>query len=110
MQRELQQRALDAQELRRLLDQNAPQSDELDQVLQALQQISKAPRYDNAANMASLKQAIDLLHKMELDLGRDLERAIQSDKFLYAEDSEVPNSYKKLVEEYYKSLAKVKKK
>ncbi len=110
MQREIQQRSLDAQELRRLLDQDAPQSDELNQIIQALQQISKAPRYDDAANMARLKQAIDLLHQMELDLSRDLARVIQSDKFLYAEDSEVPNSYKKLVEEYYRSLAKVKKK
>lgn len=66
-------------------------------------------RYDDAAGIARLKQAIDLLHDVELDLSRELARVLQSDKYFYAEDSEAPASYKKLVEEYYKSLAKIKR-
>jgi hypothetical protein len=53
--------------------------------------------------------AIDKLHQVELDLARDLQRSLQNDKFFYADDNEVPASYKKLVDEYYRALAKVKK-
>jgi hypothetical protein len=108
-QRELQQRALDAQDLRRLMDRNSTQARDLDQVYQMLQRLTSSRRYDNPEGIASLKRAVDLLHQIELDLSRDLARALQNDKYFYAEDNEVPASYKKLVEEYYKALAKGKR-
>ena len=108
-QRDLDQRALDAQDLRRLLDRNSPAAQNLDRVVQELQGMRSDRRYDDPVGIARLKQAIDLLHQVELDLGRDLARVLQNDKYFYAEDSEVPANYKKLVEEYYKALAKGKK-
>jgi hypothetical protein len=108
-QREVDQRALDAQELRRLLDRNSPPAQNLDQVIQELQKMRADRIYDDPAGIARLRQAIDILHRIELDLSRDLARIAQADKYFYAEDSEVPGSYKKLVEEYYKALAKTKK-
>jgi hypothetical protein len=108
-QSELQQRLTDARDLGRLLDRNSTPAQNLDQVLQQLQRMTDPHRYDSAEGIASLRLAIDKLHQVELDLARDLQRSLQNDKFFYAEDSEVPASYKKLVDEYYKALAKVKK-
>jgi hypothetical protein len=108
-QAELQQRTLDAQELRRMLDRNSSEEQDVGQVLQELQGITDSRRYDSAEGIASLKQAIDLLHQVELDLSRDLSRALENNKYFYADDNAVPASYKKLVEEYYKALAKIKR-
>jgi len=108
-QSELQQRLTDARDLGRLLDRNSAPAQNLDQVLQQLQHMTDSRRYDSAEGIASLRLAIDKLHQVELDLARDLQRSLQNDKFFYADDSEVPASYKKLVDEYYKALAKVKK-
>jgi len=91
------------------MDRGTTASQNLDRIVQQLQGLRSDRAYDDAAGIARLKQAIDLLHQVELDLSRDLARLIQSDKYFYAEDSEVPASYKKLVEEYYKSLAKGKR-
>ena len=74
-----------------------------------MQGLSTAGRYDDAAGIARLRQAIDMLHQIELDLSRDLARIAQNDKFFYLEDGGVPGNYKKLVEEYYKALAKGKR-
>jgi hypothetical protein len=108
-QRELLQRALDAQELRRLMDRNSAQAKDLEQVIQELQGLSTAGRYDDPEGIRRLKQAIDRLHQVELYLSLDLARVAQQDKYFYAEDTEVPSAYKKLVEEYYKALAKGKR-
>jgi hypothetical protein len=108
-QSELQQRLTDARDLGRLLDRNSTPAQNMDQVLQQLQHMTDSRRYDSAEGIASLRLAIDKLHQVELDLARDLQRSLQNDKFFYAEDSEVPASYKKLVDEYYKALAKTKK-
>jgi hypothetical protein len=109
LQRELDQRLADAQELRRMLERGSPEARDLEQILQQLQKLTTNQRYNNPEGIAYLKQAIDRLHEVELALARDLTRLIQSDKFFYAEDSEVPASYKKLVDEYYKALAKGKR-
>jgi DNA mismatch repair ATPase MutS len=109
MQRELEQRLSDARDLRRMMDRGSPQAQDLDQILQQLQRFTTSERYNSPEGIASLKQAIDRLHQVEVDLTRELARLIQSDKYFYAEDSEVPASYKKLVDEYYKALAKGKK-
>jgi len=108
-QRELAQRALDAQELRRLMDRNSSEARTLNDIIQELERLRNDRRYDSPEGIASLKQAIDMLHQVEIDLSRELAQVTQNDKYLYAEDSEVPSSYKKLVEEYYKALAKGKR-
>jgi hypothetical protein len=108
-QRELLQRVLDAQELKRLMDRNSAQAKDLEQVIQELQDLSTAGRYDDPEGIRRLKQAVDLLHQIELYLSGDLARVLQQDRYFYAEDAEVPSAYKKLVEEYYKALAKGKR-
>jgi hypothetical protein len=109
LQSELAQRLQDAQELRRMLDRNSVEAQNADQIIEQLLRMSNDKRYDDPAGFARLQQAIDYLHQVELNLGGALARALQSNKYFYTDDSGVPASYKKLVEEYYRALAKVKK-
>jgi len=106
--RDLQQRLMDAQDLRRLLDRNSSNMQNLEQVIESLRRAGDSRKYGDPEMVAQLKGAIDLLHQVELDLNRELSRLTQKEKYFYAEDSEAPSSYKKLVEEYYKALAKGK--
>lgn len=107
LRREAQERLAEAQELRRLLDRNSPQMPNLDKVLDSLRGLEANP--ERAAELtARLKAAIDLLHTIDQNLSRELAQLTQKDKYLTSEDSEAPSAYKKLVEEYYRALAKAK--
>lgn len=102
--REIQQRLMDAESLRDLLDRNSTQTQNLDRVIES---VSKAGLdYNNPERIDSLRGAIDLLHQVETDLGRQLDQLTQKDKYFFAEDNEAPDSYQKLVDEYYKAIAK----
>jgi len=103
--REAQQRILDAQELRRLLDRNSTQMQNLEEVIAQLIALDNQRRYNDPEEAARLREAIDLLRQLELDLSRDLARLTQRDKLLYADDNEAPDQYRRLVEEYYRALA-----
>lgn len=106
--RELQQRLTDAQELRPLLDRNSTQMQNLERVIDSLRRVGDYTNDSSPEQIARLKSAIDYMRKLELDLARDLDRLNQKDKYFFAEDNEAPGNYQKLVEEYYKSLAKGK--
>jgi hypothetical protein len=105
--REAQERMTEAQELRRLLDRNSPQMPNLDKVLDLMRGLESSPQRQ-AELTARLKAAVDLLHTIDQDLSRELSQFLEKDKYLYSEDSGAPSAYKKLVEEYYKALAKGK--
>ena len=64
--------------------------------------------FGNAEQIASLKAAIDSMRSVELDLARELDSLNQRDKYFLAEENEAPSNYRKLVDEYYKSIAKSK--
>ena len=64
--------------------------------------------YSDPAQVARLKSAIDYMRKVEFDLARNLERLNQDDKYFFTEDNEVPGAFQKLVEEYFRSIAKSK--
>ena len=93
--------------MRPLLDRNSTQMQNLEKVIESLR---KAGDYMNAdpEQVARLKNAIDYMRKVEFDLARDLDRLNQNEKYFFAEENEAPGSYRKLVEEYYKSIAKSK--
>ncbi len=106
--REFEQRLADAQGLRRLLDRNSTQMENLDKVIESLRRAGDYRNYSNPEQIARLKNAIDYMRKVEFDLTRDLNRMNQGDRYFFAEDNEAPSNYQKLVEEYYKSIAKYK--
>jgi len=104
--RETQQRLMDATELRRMLDRNSTQLENLERVISQLREIDDLRRYNDPEESARLREAIALMRRLELDLSRELARLTQKDKFLYPDDNEAPNIYRRLVEEYYKALAR----
>lgn len=106
--RELQQRAADAQELRRLLDRNSTQVQNLDKVIESLRKAGNSQNAGDPGQIESLRKAIDHMRRVEFDLARDLEQLNRKDKYFFAEDNEAPAGYRKLVEEYYKAIAKGK--
>jgi hypothetical protein len=106
--RELRQRVADAEEMRPLLDRNSTQMQNLEKVIESLRRAGDYMNYNDPEQIARLKSAIDYMRKVEFDLARELDRLNQKDKYLSAEDNEAPGNYQKLVEEYYKSIAKAK--
>jgi hypothetical protein len=106
--RDLEERLTDARDLRRLMNRNSTQMLNLERVIDALLRSRDYPDYGNAEQVDLLKAAIENMRQVELDLVRDLERLKQVEEYFIAGDNEAPESYRKLVEEYYKSLAKSK--
>ncbi len=106
--RELEQRLNDAQDLRRLLNGSLTQMQNLEEVIAFLRRTRDYPDYGNMEQISLLKSAIDHMRKVEYDLVRDLEHLKQIDEYFIAGDNEAPDRYRKLVEEYYKSIAKSK--
>jgi hypothetical protein len=106
--REFEQRLADARDLRRLLDRGSTQMENLDKVIESLRRAGDYQDYRNPEQIERLKTAIDSMRKVEFDLARDLDRLNRSEKYFFSEDNKVPAGYQKLVDEYYKSIAKGK--
>jgi hypothetical protein len=106
--REFRQRFADAQELRRLLDRNSTQMENLEKVIESLRRAGDYQDYRNPAQIESLRAAIDFMRKVELGLARDLDRLSRNEEYLSSGDDEAPAGYRKLVDEYYRSIARSK--
>lgn len=103
---EWRRRLADAQELRRLLDRDSTEMGNMEKVIDSLRRAGDYTDYDDPEQIGRLKAAIDYTRKVESGLHRDLERLNQTEKYFLAEDNEAPADYRKLVEEYYKAIAK----
>ena len=102
---EARQQALDAEQLRKLLGQQKIDSKELDQIIGQLHQLDSEQTYQNPEALAKLEQAAtDNIKHFEYTLRRRLD-ANTSQVFLSGTD-DVPEQYRKLVEQYYRSLSK----
>jgi hypothetical protein len=106
--RELAQRLTDARNLRGLINRNPTQMQNLDRVIDELRKSRNFPDYGSAEQIALLKAAIDHLRQVEIDLGKDLARLRQIEEYFTAGNGEAPEAYRRLVEEYYKSIAETK--
>ncbi len=106
LRREFQQRLTDAEALRRLLDRNTTRMKGLDEVISALRLMQGIRSYGDPEGMARLRSAIEILRGVELDLGRQRDRLFGKSQYQQAEDNDAPQDYRKLVEEYYKALAR----
>ena len=80
----------------------------LEKVIESLRRAGDYQGYRNPAQIESLKAAIDFMRKVELDLARDLDRLSRNEEYFFSGDNEAPASYRKLVDEYYKSIARSK--
>ena len=103
---EMRQRLSDAEDLAQLLERNSNSMQNLEQVIQNLRRAVSAQNYEDPELIAQLKASIDMLQRVESSLDRELSSLTEKDKYYYAEDGEAPSNYKKLVEEYYKAIAR----
>jgi len=102
---EARQRAADAEALRRLLSQQKIDAKELDEIIKGLRKLDDESVYANPETVGRLEQSVtDNIKRFEYQLRRRLDQNA-SQVFLSGTD-DVPEQYRKLVEQYYRSLAK----
>jgi len=109
LQRETEERLVDAEALRKWLDRNPTEQRNLERVIQALRAMDAAGGQPDPGQIAALKRAVELMRQVEQELALELDRLSNRERYLYAEDNEAPPAYRRLVEEYYKAIAREKK-
>jgi hypothetical protein len=102
---EARQYANDAQDLRGMLRGFNVDPKELEQILAALRQLEDERVYKDAKELQSLQTfATEGLKRLEFGLRRQVESG--ADAVVLAGSDEVPDQFKKMVQEYYRSLGK----
>ncbi|HSG09203.1 MAG TPA: DUF4175 family protein [Longimicrobiales bacterium] len=105
MRREFTERTGQVGALRDQLSEAGRDADELRAVLEAMQRLQREGIYDNPAQVAGLQEEIlQSLKRLEFGLRREVEGASDRRAALTGSD-DVPDAYRKLVEEYYRKLA-----
>ncbi len=102
--RELEERLGDARDLRRMMNRNPTLMENLGKVIDALMK-SRSLASDDGVQAALLKEALETMRDVESDLAAELQRLNRIEEYFLAGDDEAPESYRKLVEEYYRSIA-----
>jgi hypothetical protein len=102
--RELEERLDDARDLRRMMNRNPTLMENLGKVIDALMK-SRNLASDGGLQAALLNEALETMRDVESDLAGELQRLNRIEEYFLAGDDEAPESYRKLVEEYYKSIA-----
>ena len=103
---EVRERASEARELQRVLDEQDIDSRQLADVVQALRSLDRERVYKNAAELARLQaQVLEGLKQLEFGLRRELEGEAVDQAFLSGSE-DVPTGFRKLVEEYYRALSR----
>ena len=102
---EVRQRTQDAEQLKRLLKDQKIDAKDLDEILSGLRQLDDAGVYQNPEALARLQGSVtENIKRFEYMLRRRLD-ANANQVFLSGTD-DVPEQYRKLVEQYYRSLSK----
>jgi hypothetical protein len=105
LQREYGARRLDAEALRRELQQSGADVASLNEWIQRLRELERGRSFDDAEELTRLHGAVvEGMKAYEFALRRALETG--DDRPLLDARGEVPPGFKALVEEYYKSLAR----
>jgi hypothetical protein len=106
---EVRQRLAEAQALRQELQRQGVDTSELDDVISGLRELDKAQTYDVPLDVARLQAAVvDGAKQFEYRLRREL-AGTDEQRLLLSGTDEVPDGFRKLVEEYYKALSRGKK-
>ena len=97
--------ANDAQQLRRMLQGQRLDAKELDEILRSLRALDNERTYQDATELARLQQNVaEGMKRFEFNLRRRAE--LKGNEVFLSGAEDVPESYRKLVEQYYKSLSK----
>ena len=103
--REVAERTLDAQALRQALQQAGVPAKDLEEVVRQLRQLDSESAFRDPLGVQELTNAaLETLKKFEFDLRKKLDKS--SNALFLSGNEEIPPNFHKLVEEYYKSLAK----
>ncbi|GMR12087.1 MAG: hypothetical protein BMS9Abin29_0274 [Gemmatimonadota bacterium] len=103
---EVRERAAEVRDLQRVLDEQDIDSRQLADVAQALRSLDRARGFEDTAELARLQaQVLEGLKQLEFGLRRELEGSAVDQAFL-AGSEDVPAGFRKLVEEYYRSLSR----
>ena len=104
-QREFRERAGDAQDIRRLLEQEGFSAGELDEVIRQMQELDDSRLYQDAEVIARLQTFIlEELKRFEYRLRREVDS--ENEELFLASSDEVPPGFRDLIEEYYRALSK----
>ncbi|MDX1646789.1 MAG: hypothetical protein R3304_06580, partial [Longimicrobiales bacterium] len=105
-QSEFRQREIQARELRDQLRESGRSTEELQSVLEAFQRLQQDDTYADPEELVAIHaDMLDQLKRLEFVLRRTVEGEAERRGTLSGAD-EVPEGYRALVEEYYRSLAR----
>jgi hypothetical protein len=101
---EARQWTAEAEQLRRLLQGQKLDAKQLDEVLRGLREMQDPAVYQNAGDIERLQSAVaENMKRFEYVLRR---KAEGNEQVLLSGSDDVPEQYRKMVEQYYKSLSK----
>lgn len=102
---EVRQYTNDAQQLRRMLQGQKVDAKELDEILRGLRALEDDRVYQDVAELQRLQQSVaESLKRFEFNLRRQAE--LKGNEVFLSGADDVPEEFRKLVEQYYKSLSK----
>ena len=102
--REYEQRAGEAQELRRLLNEQEFEVGDLDTIIQRMRELDDLRRYQDPEEIARLQTfVLEELKRFEYRLRREITE--ENEDLFLAGNEEMPDEFRDLVEEYFRSLA-----
>jgi hypothetical protein len=103
--REMRERGGQAEELRNQLRAGGQDATDAQAIMDAIQRLQQRGIWDDPAQAAALQaEVLESLKRLEFSLRREVEGAPDRQATLRGSD-EVPDAYRKLVEQYYKALA-----
>ena len=106
--REYRERALDAEQLRQLLEAQGFNVEDLEGVIRALRELDDRRIYADAEEIARLQSFVsENLKRFEYRLRREIDGA-EADQLFLAGSDEVPSGFRELIEEYYRALSREK--
>jgi len=108
LRREARERGSEAEQLRREMRALGLNPRELDALIRDLRALDQDRLYDDPAALARLQaQLVEGFRRLEFDLRRRLD---EGGEVLLSASDDVPPEYRALVEEYYRALAREKRK
>ena len=104
-QREFRQRAGEAQDIRRLLEQQEFDIGDLDEIIQRMRELNDLRTYQDVEEIARLQTfVLDELKRFEYRLRREVDS--ENEEIYLASSDEVPPGFRDLIEEYYRELSR----
>jgi polyphosphate kinase len=107
--KEYQLRLKEAQEIGRNLTGQPDLATQLKNMVERMKQMSSMKFLLDERQLERLRShVIEGFRQLELDLSKNLQHLITKENLHLAKDEEIPEAYRKQVEDYYKALSKLR--